>query len=208
MRIRPPFSRNPFRQLSAVLLCGLLLISCASTPVTAPPGTPPETPGAPPGPPPPERPPPQPPTPPPGHPPVQSPAAWLALINEARAQARTCGTRWHPAAPPLALEPQLTEAAQDHSTDMARAGRISHEVKPGKNLRSRLVAAGYPYRAAGENIAAGQRSFVSALSGWLHSPGHCENLMNPVFTETGLAVARDSQGQLYWTQVLAAPLSR
>jgi hypothetical protein len=45
--------------------------------------------------------------------------------------------------------------------------------------------------------------------GWLDSPGHCENIMDPRFTEMGIAYATGqvSKRGLYWVQLLAAPLA-
>jgi uncharacterized protein YkwD len=45
---------------------------------------------------------------------------------------------------------------------------------------------------------------------WLESPGHCANLMNVAYTQTGIAVVFDpeSAGVVYWTQLFAAPAAR
>ena len=44
-------------------------------------------------------------------------------------------------------------------------------------------------------------------SGWLDSPGHCENIMDPRFAEMGIAYAagKSSKPGLYWVQVLVEP---
>ena len=49
-----------------------------------------------------------------------------------------------------------------------------------------------------------------AVDGWLASPGHCANIMEPRFRETGiaLAVGRASDRPTYWVQVFAAPKLR
>ncbi|PNB70095.1 hypothetical protein C1X30_35220, partial [Pseudomonas sp. FW305-BF6] len=71
----------------------------------------------------------------------------------------------------------------------------------------RARAAGYRGRQIGENIAAGQGSPSQAMSGWLASPGHCANLMNPMFTQVGAAYASDSRSNkgVYWTMLFGAP---
>ena len=45
------------------------------------------------------------------------------------------------------------------------------------------------------------------MAGWLASPGHCSNIMNPDFTEMGAAYAIDksSAAGSYWTQVFGTP---
>ena len=44
------------------------------------------------------------------------------------------------------------------------------------------------------------------VEGWLASPSHCYNLMNPDFHEMGAAYASNPQSQatIYWTQVFGA----
>ncbi|HEY1023735.1 MAG TPA: CAP domain-containing protein, partial [Sphingobacteriaceae bacterium] len=70
----------------------------------------------------------------------------------------------------------------------------------GKTVKDRIEAAGYKLAGLqsysyGENIAAGQRSIDQVMSSWIKSPGHCKNLMNPNFTEIGVA-----QANYYWVQ--------
>ena len=60
----------------------------------------------------------------------------------------------------------------------------------------------------GENIAAGsQMTPETAVAGWIRSPGHCANLMNPGFSEMGAAFAVDARSEMgvYWTQAFGAP---
>jgi uncharacterized protein YkwD len=59
----------------------------------------------------------------------------------------------------------------------------------------------------GENLAAGQTTAAQAVQGWLDSPGHCANLMQPGFTQMGLAFAVNLQSPqgIYWAQVLGTP---
>jgi uncharacterized protein YkwD len=41
------------------------------------------------------------------------------------------------------------------------------------------------------------------MEGWLASPGHCENIMSPRFSEMGIAWVVDpkSTSGVYWAQV-------
>ena len=70
-----------------------------------------------------------------------------------------------------------------------------------------MTRAGYVWQASGENVAAGQPDAESAVAAWLDSPGHCATLMEPRFTETGIAfaLAPGKNPAVYWTQVFAAP---
>ena len=72
----------------------------------------------------------------------------------------------------------------------------------------RVARAGYSWSVVGENIAAGQRDADTVVKSWLESPGHCANLMNPEYSEVGVAFATNasSAAGIYWAQVFAAPL--
>jgi uncharacterized protein YkwD len=142
---------------------------------------------------------------------LQDPAAVaqrvLDLVNAARAQARRCGRdRFEPAAP-LVMVPALMAAASLHSLDMAARGSLGHDGSDGSSPGERSTRAGYAWRAAGENVAAGQRDAETVVAGWLGSPGHCATLMDARFTETGVAfaLAPSKDPPVYWTQVFGAP---
>lgn len=129
------------------------------------------------------------------------------LVNAARGEARECGRTEHAAAPPLTLSPVLTAAAAVHSLDMAERGTPSHRGSDGSDSGERITRAGYGWRGSGENVAAGQRSAEDVVAAWLDSPGHCATLMEPKFTETGIAfaLAPGKNPDVYWTQVFATP---
>ena len=130
----------------------------------------------------------------------------LTLVNEARSQARRCGSRTLAAAPPVALDATLMSVATAHARDMARTGRMAHEGSDGSTAAERVTRAGYAWRSVAENVAAGQRSAEAVVETWLASPGHCENLMNPNVREMGIAYAFEagSPKGTYWAQVFAA----
>ena len=130
--------------------------------------------------------------------------AILDAINAARAVPRTCGEQAFGAAPPVAWNDALGAAALAHSRDMATRRHMAHEGSDGSQVGTRATRAGYDWRLVGENIAAGQTSAREAVDGWIESPGHCANLMNPSFTEmgAGYAISRVRMpGFVYWTQV-------
>lgn len=70
-----------------------------------------------------------------------------------------------------------------------------------------MTRAGYSWKAVAENVAAGQSTAEEAVRTWLESPGHCENLMSPGYSETGIAHAinREAEKGIYWVQVFATP---
>jgi uncharacterized protein YkwD len=131
----------------------------------------------------------------------------LRLTNEARARARRCGDRSFTAAPPLSLEPRLNQAAAAHARDMLARHYFDHRDPEGHTPADRVRAHGYRYAIVGENIASGATDAREAVQGWLDSPGHCENIMDPRFTQLGVGYADTASGpaRIDWVQVFAAP---
>jgi uncharacterized protein YkwD len=131
----------------------------------------------------------------------------LAQVNAARAKPRLCGRQRFAAARPLAWNANLGAAAQGHSKAMAYGNYFAHQDPDGDTAADRARAAGFRGRQIGENIAAGQGSPNKAMAGWLASPGHCANLMNPMFTQVGAAYATDARSDegVYWTMLFGAP---
>jgi uncharacterized protein YkwD len=131
----------------------------------------------------------------------------LELVNLARSKPRTCGSNGFPAAPPLTWNKALAAAALAHSSDMANQNYFRHEGRNGSSVGERALQAGYHWSRVGENIAAGQGSEQEVVLGWLASPGHCANIMNPDFAEMGAAytINQKSDKSIYWTQVFGTP---
>lgn len=131
-------------------------------------------------------------------------ADMVRAVNAARASARTCGSTRYAAAPAVTAHPTLTTVAESYAARLGRDAFFSHTSPSGDGPGDRLTAAGYPWRTYGENIAAGYASVSSAMAGWLASPGHCVNIMNPAFTEIGPGHASVSGSPYgtYWVLVL------
>jgi uncharacterized protein YkwD len=127
-------------------------------------------------------------------------AAVLEKVNAARRKARV---------PPLLASPQLDQAAQKHAEDMLARGFFAHESPDGKTVRERAQAAGYDWRAIGENIAEGQFTADEVMDTWLKSPGHRRNILDPGFTELGVGLAlgkgKNGERRVLWAQAFGAP---
>lgn len=131
--------------------------------------------------------------------------AVVDLTNAARAVARNCGDTYYPAVGPLTVNETLASVALAHSTDMAVRGFFSHDNPDGLGPFQRMAAAGYQYTSAGENIAAGYPTPADVVAGWLNSPGHCRNIMNPSFTEIGVGFYQaETLYHEYWSQEFGA----
>jgi uncharacterized protein YkwD len=125
---------------------------------------------------------------------------FLKRINKTRAEGCNCGSTYMPPVEPIIWNNQLQLSALGHAQDMARNGYFSHVSKNGNKFKDRILAAGYTPKGfrnfdIGENIAWGQRSIKEVMKGWLESPLHCKNLMNPAFREVGIALEKT-----YWVQ--------
>ena len=90
---------------------------------------------------------------------------------------------------------------------MATADYFSHYTPSGRSPFERMRAAGYSYRAAGENIAAGRSLSdpAAVVQAWLKSPGHCRVIMNGKYKELGIGrVEGSGKWGVYWTQNFGA----
>lgn len=132
----------------------------------------------------------------------------LRLVNLARAVPRSCGGVRYQAARPVRANLRLNRAATRYARLLGARDFFSHTSPDGSDPGDRIRAAGYRWRAYGENLAAGFTTPAAAVQGWLDSPGHCQNLMNPTYTEIGLGFARQDGSTYgrYWVQELARPM--
>jgi uncharacterized protein YkwD len=131
----------------------------------------------------------------------------LQLVNAARASARRCGSSEFAAAAPLSADATLAQVALAYAQDMAAHSFLEHVGRDGSTPAQRIAAAGYRWRESGENLASGQTSAEEVVNGWLHSPEHCANLMDPGFRQAGIAFAVDpsSAAGIYWAMEFGTP---
>ena len=120
----------------------------------------------------------------------------LNLINNAREAAGLL---------PMSISPTLTGSAENHSNDMAAHQLTSHTGSDGSTTEGRIRATGYfdlgdGLSAAAENVASGYQTAEAVFTGWMNSPGHRANIMNPDFVVVGMAVKYDDDGVPYYTQ--------
>jgi uncharacterized protein YkwD len=103
---------------------------------------------------------------------------------------------------PIAVDSGLEAAAQNQVTAMARADKLSHEVRG--NLANRLDGAGYTKNAAVENVSAGYHTLAEAFSGWRQSKPHNDNMLNPRMRRMGIATAYapGSKYKVFWALVM------
>ena len=126
-------------------------------------------------------------------------------LNAIRARGGRCGGAEYPPGAPLTRSAALDQAARAHAEDMARNSFLAHTGSDGSNPGERVSRTGYHWEAVAENVASGQTSADDIAATWLESPGHCANLMDAKYAETGIAYALNpGDGRdIYWVQVYA-----
>jgi uncharacterized protein YkwD len=106
--------------------------------------------------------------------------------------------------PPLKPDARLQAAARLHGQDMVQRGYFAHASdKPGhENPSKRIHRAGALDFGAAENIAqiSSGHAPQQFVIGWMASPGHRANILNPAYTHIGVGVVRRADGQAFGVQ--------
>lgn len=113
----------------------------------------------------------------------------IRLTNEARKQNGLA---------PLSTNWELSRVARYKSQDMVDKRYFSHTSPTYGSPFDMMKAFGISYRAAGENIAYGQRTPQEVVNAWMNSPGHRANILNASFTQIGVGYVANGN---YWTQM-------
>lgn len=99
----------------------------------------------------------------------------------------------------LTMNPALTREAEQHSMEMA-----NHRVPFGHDGFSQRMTHLHESVAnslsGAENVAYNYKTARIVVDGWIHSPGHRQNLMGH-YNLTGIGIARDAKGRIYYTQM-------
>ena len=89
---------------------------------------------------------------------------------------------------PLNLNNQLNNAASVKASDMFADDYWSHVAPDGTTPWSFIVATGYSYSEAGENLAKNFNTSGGVVNGWMNSPTHAANVLKSSYTDVGYAV--------------------
>lgn len=101
---------------------------------------------------------------------------------------------------PLVVKMDLTNVAQVKAEDMATNKYFSHTSPTHGSPFDMMKKFGINYSYAGENIAMGYTTPESVMEGWMNSPGHKKNILNPNFKEIGIGYTANGN---YWVQMFA-----
>ncbi|MGB0065889.1 MAG: CAP domain-containing protein [Terracidiphilus sp.] len=110
----------------------------------------------------------------------------FTLGNQARAQAGVPSLQWDPA---------LAAAALQHCRRMAAEGPIAHRYGGEPDVAARAAQSGAHFSLIEENVAVAPTA-RTIHDGWMHSPGHRANMLNPAVDHVGIALVY-TRGVLY-----------
>lgn len=121
--------------------------------------------------------------------PSEEPAAeqrLVTLLNQERALHHL---------PPLKFNPRLLQSARLHCERMVAEKQLSHQFPGEPAVAARISAEGIRWNTVAENV--GYASDIDGLhQGWVLSPPHHHNMLDPRFTDVGIAVLHS--GDLYY----------
>ena len=103
--------------------------------------------------------------------------------------------------PPLKFNGKISAIARQHSKKMAKK-RVPFGHN-GSSSRYQKISKIISYRGVAENVAYNQghqNPGKTAVEGWIASPGHQRNMVGK-YQVTGIGVAKNSQGEYYFTQL-------
>ena len=116
----------------------------------------------------------------------------VRLVNQERTRAGQ---------PALTENEEISNVARIKSNDFIRNNYFAHNSPTYGSPFEMLRNFGITFTAAAENIARGHRSAAEVMRFWMASPGHRTNILNPTYNQIGVGVARDNDGNLFWTQL-------
>lgn len=102
---------------------------------------------------------------------------------------------------PLTLSAELTSIANVKAADMRDRNYFDHTSPTYGSPFEMLQRFGVSYTAAGENIAAGQKSAEAVMNDWLNSSGHRANILNKEYKELGVGYVTGGSYGTYWVQL-------
>lgn len=131
--------------------------------------------------------------------PVADPSATVAEVLQLVNQERTS----HGLAA-LQYSDVLEEPAMQHACEMITNDFFDHNNPvTGSSPGDRVAATTFQATTWGENIACGQATAQEVVTGWMNSPGHRANILNPDFTHLGVGVRTGGSCTIYWVQLFA-----
>jgi len=105
---------------------------------------------------------------------------------------------------PLKFSENLLQVARSYSRRMAEENFFSHNDPEGRSVRERVNEASIKWRMVGENLAYSNgyiNPVAASMHGWMESPGHRRNLLDPEWRQTAIGVWISPNGTVYFTEI-------
>ncbi len=130
---------------------------------------------------------------------TEIPAQAEAVLNLVNAERKKQGLQ------SLTLSTKLTNVATMKAKDMAVNNYFDHNSPTYGSPFQMMQKYGISYHAAGENIAAGQRTPEEVMQAWMNSSGHRANILNSSYTQLGVGYYKGGSYGVYWVQEFIKP---
>lgn len=104
--------------------------------------------------------------------------------------ALTNAERTKAGSPTVTLSQPLNSSSKLKCDDMVTRDYFEHNTPEGKEPWVFIEQSNIDYDTAGENLANGFDSAESVVVGWMKSPGHKRNLLDPTYSEVGFNVCK------------------
>lgn len=148
--------------------------------------------------------------------------SYLNAVNKVRTAQQDCGLKGvFPATTTVSWNEKLYKASYEHMQDLIASKTFAHSgsgtesdwsgyvLNKKSSQIERVESYAYSWERLGENLAGGASidNIEKAVDAWIESDNHCENLMNPLFTEVGVALVKDEDALYvnYWGQNFGTP---
>ena len=106
--------------------------------------------------------------------------------------------------PRLVFYEELLPVAREYSRRMAEQNFFAHNDPEGRSVRERVDEADIRWRMVGENLAYSNgyvNPVAASIHGWMDSPGHRANILEPDFRLTAIGAWIREDGTVYFTEI-------
>lgn len=111
---------------------------------------------------------------------------------------------------PVSLDSRLASAAYNKGQDMLAKGYWAHFGPNGESPWQFIIAAGYSYKYAGENLAKDFSNTAAIHQAWMNSPTHRANIVKAEYVHVGISVVEgtmDGQPTIIVVQMFGTPMN-
>ena len=104
----------------------------------------------------------------------------------------------------LQFSEELLSVARHYSRRMAEENFFAHGDPDGRTVRERIEMANIRWRMVGENLAYSNgyiNPVAASMRGWMDSPGHRRNLLDPGWRQTAIGAWISDDGTVFFTEI-------